>query len=61
METKTKVGQIWKDKTTGDRVKVIKILPGYVRILHMDGENQGKQESKENYQLVNKFRLVQDV
>lgn len=38
-----KLGQIWKNKASGDRVKVIKLLPGHVKVMDTEGSNYGKQ------------------
>jgi hypothetical protein len=55
-----KIGQIWVDKTTGDRVKVIKILPGHVKIFDTEGSNYGKQEQIEIHVLIAKYKLYAD-
>ena len=41
--TKPALGQIWKNKLSGDRVKVIKLLSGEVKVIDTDGSNYGKQ------------------
>lgn len=55
-----KVGQIWVEKSTKDRVKVIKILPGHVKIFDTEGSNQGKQETVEKHTFVTKYLLYKD-
>lgn len=57
---KPKLGQIWVDKTTGDRVKVIKILPSHVKIFDTEGSNYGKQEQIEIQTLISKYKLYRD-
>ena len=61
MTEKPRVGQIWKSKETGDRVKVIKLLPGHVKLFDMNGSNYGKQFEEENYKFITKYRLVKNV
>lgn len=61
MTGKIKVGQIWRNKTTNDRVKVMKLLPGYVKLFDMDGSNYGKQDKVENNILITKYRLIKNV
>ena len=39
MTRKPKVGQIWKNKQTNDKVKVMKILPGNVKLFDVNGSN----------------------
>ena len=38
-----KIHQIWKNKASGDRVKVLKLLPGHVKVIDTEGSNQGNQ------------------
>lgn len=35
-------GEKWRNKASGDRVKVIKLLAGEVEVMDIDGANHGK-------------------
>jgi len=61
MTSTAKVGQIWRNKATNDRVKVVKLLPGHVKLFDTDGSNQGKQFQVEMHTFITKYRLVHDV
>lgn len=61
MTDKPKVGQIWKDKRTSDKVKVMKILPGNVKLFDVNGSNYGKQFQEDYSTFITKYRLIQDV
>ena len=61
MSEKPKVGQIWKHRKTGDRVKVIKLLSSSVKVFDMDGSNYGKQFEVENNQFITKYLLIKNV
>lgn len=61
MSVKPKVGQIWKNKKAGDRVKVKKVLPGQVKLFDLDGSNYGKQYILDNSDFIIQYRLIEDV
>ncbi len=61
MTSKPKVGQIWKNKQTNDKVKVMKILPGNVKLFDVNGSNYGKQFQEDYSKFIIKYRLVSDV
>lgn len=61
MSVKVKLGQIWKNKTTGDRVEVKKILYSQVKVFDKDGSNYGKEELVDTSKLTTKYRLIKDV
>ncbi len=48
---KPQIGQIWRNKASDDRVKVIKLLSGEVKVMDTDGSNQGKQYMIPNHKL----------
>jgi len=61
MTSTPKVGQKWQNKVTKDKVKVMKLLPGHVKVFDMDGSNQGTQFQVALHIFITKYRLVQDV
>jgi len=48
-----KIGQVWRKKSSGDRVKVIKLFASEVKVIDTDGANQGKQYMIPNHKLNN--------
>ncbi|MFC1599634.1 hypothetical protein ACFL3T_01235 [Patescibacteria group bacterium] len=50
---KPRIGQIWRKKASGDRVKVIKLFGSEVKVIDTDGSNQGKQYMIPNHKLNN--------
>ena len=60
MTVKVKVGQIWKNKSTGDRVQVKKILYSQVKVFDMDGSNYGKQFLVDTSEFTTKYLLIKD-
>lgn len=61
MTVKVKVGQIWKNKKTGDRVEVKKILYSQIKVFDMDGSNYGKQYLVDTSEFTTKYLLIKDV
>ncbi len=48
---KPQLKQVWRKKTSGDRLKVIKLLSGETKVIDTDGSNQGKQYMIPNHKL----------
>lgn len=51
--TKPKIKQIWRKKASGDKVKVIKLFSSAVKVIDIDGSNQGVQYMIPKYKLNN--------
>jgi len=60
MTTQVKIGQVWKNKKTKDKVKVMKLLGDRAKLFDMDGSNYGRQFEEENHVIITQYQIIKD-
>lgn len=60
MTTQIKVGQIWREKATGELVKVLKVGSSLIRVQDREGSNYGTQRDVDKDVLKNKYTLYKN-
>jgi len=60
MSTQIKVGQIWREKATGELVKVLKVGSSLIRVQDREGSDYGTQRDIKKDILLNKYVLYKN-
>jgi hypothetical protein len=60
MTRQIKVGQIWRNKATGELVKVLKVGSSLIRVIDREGGDYGTQQNIDKDVLLNKYTFYKN-